>query len=104
MKKLTYKEIESVDALRSALTEEHQLRHYAFQNIDFSKVAEAANCSYTDCIFMGCDLSEQMMAQIDTNCYVFSSLPKPYTIFPVADVLRRDTLSGLRSQVREEFS
>lgn len=82
MKKLTYKEIESADALRSAITEGNQLRHYAFQNIDFSKVAEAANCSYTDCIFMGCRLPEQMMVQIDTNCYVFPALPKPYTIFP----------------------
>ena len=82
MKKLTYKEIESADALRSAITEGNQLRHYAFQNIDFSKVAEAANCNYTDCIFMGCDLSEQMMAHIDPNCYIFPSLPKPYTIFP----------------------
>lgn len=82
MKKMIYKEIESVEALRLALAEGPQLRHYAFQNIDFTEVEKAAQSSYTDCIFMGCRLPEQMMVQIDTNCYVFPSLPKPYTIFP----------------------
>lgn len=82
MKKMIYKEIESVEALRLALAEGTQLRHYAFQNIDFTEVEKAAQSSYTDCIFMGCRLPEQMMAQIDANCYVFPALPKPYTIFP----------------------
>lgn len=82
MKKLYYKEIETPQALCDELSHNNSVCHCAFQSIDFTKQEQALKCNYTDCIFMGCRIPDRMMEQIDSNCYIFPSMPKPFTIFP----------------------
>ena len=76
-----YVEIESLEALRELLAGGKMLRHYAFQSIDFSLEQRAMDATYTDCLFLGCNLPEQMRERIDANCYVFPSLHRPYDMF-----------------------
>ena len=77
-----YIEIECCDELRKLVAQGGMLRHYAFQSVDFAKVAEAAGCDYTDCIFMGCHIPDSMRQRIDANCYIFPAIPKPFNLFP----------------------
>lgn len=76
-----YVEIESLEALRELLAEGKMLRHYAFQSIDFSLNPKAMVATYSDCLFLGCNLPEPMRERVDANCYVFPSLRRPYNMF-----------------------
>ena len=79
------------------------LRHYAFQSVDFTRVAEAAQRDYTDCIFMGCNIPEGMRERIDANCFIFPAMPKPYNIFP-AQMYSAETLyAGYNPQQADSF-
>ena len=79
------------------------LRHYAFQAVDFTRVAEAAQRDYTDCIFMGCNIPEGMRERIDANCFIFPAMPKPYNIFP-AQMYSAETLyAGYNPQQADSF-
>ena len=79
------------------------LRHYAFQAVDFTRVAEAAQRDYTDCIFMGCNIPEGMRERIDANCFIFPAMPKPYNIFP-AQMYSAETLyAGYNPQQADTF-
>ena len=81
MDKRNYVEIEHIEELLPLLFEGALLRHYAFQNIDFTSVPQAEQCSYTDCIFLDCKITTPMRERIDANCYLFPSLYKPYNMF-----------------------
>ena len=79
------------------------LRHYVFQAVDFTRVAEAAQRDYTDCIFMGCNIPEGMRERIDANCFIFPAMPKPYNIFP-AQMYSAETLyAGYNPQQADTF-
>lgn len=86
-----YIEIECCDELRTLVAKQRMLRHCAFQSIDFSVVEEAAECDFTDCIFLGCRIPESMRKRVDDNCYILPSMPKPFNIFP-AQLYSADTL------------
>ncbi len=77
-----YTEVECCDDLRALLAKSQIVRHCAFQSIDFTAVEGAEALTYSDCIFMGCIITEAMRHRIDDNCYIFPSLPKPFTLFP----------------------
>ena len=98
-----YIEIECCDELQRLLAQEKMLRHYAFQSVDFTRVAEAAQRDYTDCIFMGCNIPEGMRERIDANCFIFPAMPKPYNIFP-AQMYSAETLyAGYNPQQADSF-
>ena len=98
-----YIEIECCDELQRLLAQEKMLRHYAFQAVDFTRVAEAAQRDYTDCIFMGCNIPDNMRERIDANCFIFPAMPKPYNIFP-AQMYSAETLyAGYNPQQADSF-
>ena len=74
-----YKEIENIEALRTAVEAGGTLRHYAFQAIDFRPVMEEAmKCRYSDCIFLGGYGVDDMQECIDETCMIiprFNDLP-----------------------------
>lgn len=96
-----YIEIECCDELQRLVAEQRLLRHYAFQSIDFSKVEQAAECDYTDCIFMGCNIPDSMRQRVDGNCYIFPTIPKPFNLFP-AQMYSAQTLYKGYDPKREE--
>ena len=79
------------------------LRHCAFQSVDFTRVADAEQRDYTDCIFMGCNIPEGMRERMDANCFIFPAIPKPFDIFP-AKLYSAETLyAGYDPQQPESF-
>ena len=74
-----YREIENIDALKTAIEAGGTLRHYAFQAIDFRPVMEEAlRCHYSDCIFLGGFGVDDMQECIDETCMIiprFNDLP-----------------------------
>lgn len=78
-----YREIESQEALQELLLSEDIISRYAFQGVDFVAESAAAERVYSDCIFLGCTLSEQVMSRMDNRCYIFPAMRKPFNSFPV---------------------
>ena len=79
------------------------LRHCAFQSVDFTRVADAEQRDYTDCIFMGCNIPDSMRERMDANCFIFPAIPKPFDIFP-AKLYSAETLyAGYDPQQLESF-
>ena len=79
------------------------LRHYAFQAVDFTRVAEAAQRDYTDCIFMGCNIPEGMRERIDANCFIFPAMPKPFGLFPAKLYSAQTLYAGYNPQQADTF-
>ena len=77
-----YLEIDSLEALERLLDSDGVITRCAFQCIDFYDVPQAIERFYSDCIFMGCRIPEQMMRGVDNRCYLFPSLRKPFNTFP----------------------
>ncbi|MBQ1252947.1 MAG: hypothetical protein IIY05_01195 [Alistipes sp.] len=77
-----YQEIESQEALRRLLCGDGVITRCAFQSIDFSIEEAAVERIYSDCIFMGCVIPEQMINRLDNRCYIFPSIRKPFNCFP----------------------
>ena len=79
------------------------LRHYAFQAVDFTRVAEAAQRDYTDCIFMGCNIPDNMRERIDANCFIFPAMPKPFGLFPAKLYSAQTLYAGYNPQQADTF-
>ena len=98
-----YTEVECCDELQKLIAQEKMLRHCAFQSVDFTRVAEAEQRDYTDCIFMGCNIPEAMRERIDANCFIFPSMPKPFDLFP-AKLYSAETLyAGYNPEQPDSF-
>ena len=76
-----YFEIESQEALQQLLAGDGVISRCAFQCIDFHCVPVALERIYSDCLFMGCRIPEAMMSQLDSKCYIFPALRKPFSCF-----------------------
>ena len=98
-----YTEVECCDELQKLIAQEKMLRHCVFQSVDFTRVAEAEQRDYTDCIFMGCNIPETMREQIDANCFIFPAMPKPFDLFP-AKLYSAETLyAGYNPEQPDSF-
>lgn len=78
-----YLEVESQEKLRELLLRGGVVSRCAFQGVDFVVESAASECMYSDCIFMGCTLSEQVMRRMDNRCYIFPAMRKPFNSFPI---------------------
>ena len=77
-----YHEITSIDELREMLQREERIERCAFQDMDFTALAEEGyTARYYDCLFMGCTLTRPMRIQIDKSSLVFSHIDVPYNCF-----------------------
>ena len=103
MNRKNYIEIECCDELQRLVAEEKMLRHYAFQSVDFTRVAEATECDYTDCIFMGCNIPEDMRRRVDANCFIFPTMPKPFMLFPAKLYSAQTLYAGYNPQQADTF-
>ena len=98
-----YTEVECCDELQKLIAQEKMLRHCAFQSVDFTRVAEAEQRDYTDCIFMGCNIPEAMRERIDANCFIFPAMPKPFELFPAKLYSAKTLYAGYNPQHPESF-
>ena len=81
--RINYKEIETVGELNRRLKHKNTLQHYAFQAINFRKASDDVKlCRFIDCLFMGCDIPEDMYQRMDSDCIVFPRIKVPFRVFP----------------------
>lgn len=80
---MKYTEIENCEALRTVLEAGGTLRHYAFQNIDFESCYEAAaECRYSDCLFLGGTGVDKLRDRMDETCSIFPRFRDlPFRVF-----------------------
>ena len=79
-----YIEIESLDNLTTLAAHDGVLQHYAFQCIDFGISPLAPTTTFDDCIFLGCNIPDDMQHRLRCNCIVFPCIDAPYKVFPAA--------------------
>lgn len=82
MKSRCYTEIESLEELCQLLKTERVIDHCALQNIDFREVESVGECRFTDTLFIGCTLTEELRGAMGEGCITIPKLPVPYDIFP----------------------
>lgn len=74
-----YIEIESYEAIVEHIVPGKVFRHYAFQNVVFAR--EAIQCRFSDCIFFGCTMPEEVRRCLGEDCYFFPKMNVPYNMF-----------------------
>lgn len=87
--KANYIEIESRREVDQLIEQGGVVRHYAFQGVVFTP--SDAVCSFTDCIFMGCILPDEVRYVLAEDCLIFPSIPKTFKVFP-SDLYRPEQL------------
>ncbi len=77
-----YIEIETAGDFFAIARQGCTLQHYAFQGIDFDTLSRQMRCTYDDCIFMGCNIPDDMRESICCNCIILPRVEAPYAVFP----------------------
>ena len=80
---MRYKEIENIESLGTILEAGGNLRHYAFQGIDFTPFMDTAiRCRYSDCLFLGGSGVEELKPRMDDKCLVYPPFKDlPFRVF-----------------------
>ncbi len=77
-----YTEIESQSAAVELMRQKKEISCTAFQDIDFSSVADMAmECTFFDCIFLGGNLPDEFRCRLDASNLVFGPLRLPFKAF-----------------------
>jgi predicted Rossmann-fold nucleotide-binding protein len=91
---MKYIEIESNDALIEILKNNKQIKHFAFQDIDFTKITGLTrDKTFEDCLFLGCTIPDYIHSDCFKNCLIFPKIDVPYNVF-INHLYRRDELFG----------
>lgn len=79
---MAYKEIHTIIQFNKLIEKELDLRHLAFQNLDFSQAnPNVKECTFEDCIFLGCTLPDTVRTKIDTSSLIFPKIKVPYNVY-----------------------
>lgn len=104
MRNHTFQEIEQLDELQKVLaTAPPTLRHYAFQGINFTLEPRITDFHFSECIFIGCRLSEGLMEQLGDDCLVLPALPLPFNAFPAHLYSAEELYNGYRPEAEASF-
>ena len=77
-----YREIDTVTQLLGLITEPGKIENHVFQNIDFNDLADlAGESSYSNCLFLGCQLPDKFRERLDKSNLIFPRLDAPYDIY-----------------------
>ena len=77
-----YREIETVTQLLGLITEPGHIDRHVFQNIDFTDLADlAAENTFSNCLFLGCQLPESFTQHLDKTNLIFPRLDAPFDIY-----------------------
>lgn len=79
---MTYIEIDTPDRLTLLLQRELHINQHVFLNLDFAPLADLASMrTFSDCIFLGCELPAEVCRQLDESCMVLPDIRVPYDIY-----------------------
>ena len=91
---MKYIEIESNDALIEILKNNKQIKHFAFQDIDFTKITGLTrDKTFEDCLFLGCTIPDYIHSDCFKNCLIFPKIDVPYNAF-ISHLYNREHLFG----------
>lgn len=77
-----YKEIDTVTQLLGLITEPGPIDRHVFQNVDFRDLEDlASQCTYTNCLFLGCKLPDGLAHALDKSNLIFPRLGVPFDIY-----------------------
>lgn len=77
-----YREIDTVTQLLGLITEPGIIDRHVFQNLNFTDLADlAGECTYTNCLFLGCKLPEGFAKDLDKSNLIFPRLDAPFDIY-----------------------
>lgn len=77
-----YTEIESESELEHLLNSKQIISKYAFQHIDFTAFSSAlSEKKFTDCIFLGCTIPNNIVCNLQAENYLFPKLNLPYNSY-----------------------
>ena len=77
-----YKEIDTVTQLLGLITEPGPIDSHVFQNVDFTDLEDlASQCTYTNCLFLGCTLPDGIAHALAKSNLVFPRLDAPFDIY-----------------------
>lgn len=77
-----YREIDTITQLLGLITEPGAIDRHVFQNIDFTELAVlASESSFTNCLFLGCELPESFEQKLDKTNLIFPRLDAPFDIY-----------------------
>ncbi len=79
---MAYKEIHTIIQFNKLIEKELDLRHMAFQNLDFTQAnSNVKECTFEDCIFLGCTLPDTVRTKIDASSLIFPKIKVPYNVY-----------------------
>ena len=97
-----YIEIENYNAIAELIVPGQVFRHYAFQNIEFGR--DAICCQFSDCIFFGCTMPEEVRRCLGDDCYLFPKMNVPYNIFRASLYSPAELYNGFNPNNPESYS
>ena len=97
-----YTEIENYNAIAELIVPGHIFRHYAFQNIEFGR--EAICCRFSDCIFLGCTMPEEVRRCLGEDCYLFPKMNVPYNMFRASLYSPAELYRGFDAKAPDSYS
>ena len=79
---MTYIEIDTPDRLTVLLQRTLHINQHVFLNLDFTAFGGlVANSTFSDCIFLGCTLPNELCERLDDSCLIFPDIRVPYDIY-----------------------
>ncbi len=77
-----YREIDTVTQLLGLITEPGAIDRHVFQGIDFRDHLDLAmESTYTNCLFLGCEMPEAFEHHLDKSNLIFPRLDAPFDIY-----------------------
>jgi predicted Rossmann-fold nucleotide-binding protein len=89
---MKYTEIESNESLNELLKNNLKIKHFAFQDVDFTKISYLTKDKiFEDCLFLGCTIPDYIHSECFKNCLIFPKIDVPYNVF-INHLYQRDEL------------
>ena len=77
---MTYIEIESQEELEALVKTSKNFSKFAFQNLNFNLI-DLENIQFEDCIFLGCEIPNDLVCELYHNNYLFPKMEMPYNCY-----------------------
>lgn len=98
-------EIRTIEQVKSLFHTTDNIQYVAFQHIDFNDVSTSKfDKSYSNCLFLGCILSQEFICKKLRDCTIFPSIDVPYTIFIPHLYTPHDLYAGYKIGSPDSFS
>ena len=79
---MTYIEIDTPDRLTVLLQRTLQINQHVFLNLDLTALERlVAKNTFSDCIFLGCTLPDELRERLDDSCLILPNISVPYSIY-----------------------